>query len=301
MPPISTSNTTTARIWDPLSLALGLGFAFMWSSAFTSARIIVETAPPLTTLSLRFLVSGLLALGIGWTMGQRLRLDRAGWRATVIFGLCQNTLYLGLYFLAMQTVPASLAAIMASTMPLLVAIIGFAVFGQRVSPLGWAGLAAGIAGVALIMGTRVQGGADLFGLALCGIGVTALAVATLVVRGASAGGNLLMVVGAQMLVGAVSLGAISALLEPWAIPWESRLTLAFLYTTLIPGLAATLVWFLLVGRIGAVRAATYHFLNPVFGVAIAWALLGEPVGWSDAIGVAIATIGIFLVQTSRAG
>ena len=50
--------------------------------------------------------------------------------------------------------------------------------------------------------------------------------------------------------------------------------LAFAYQIFVPGLAATLLWFALVKRIGAVRAATFHFLNPFFGVVIAALLLG---------------------------
>jgi drug/metabolite transporter (DMT)-like permease len=40
-----------------------------------------------------------------------------------------------------------LAAIIASTMPLLVALVGWVVFGTRVRPLGIAGLSAGVVGV----------------------------------------------------------------------------------------------------------------------------------------------------------
>jgi drug/metabolite transporter (DMT)-like permease len=69
---------------------------------------------------------------------------------------------------------------------------------------------------------------------------------------------------------------------------------------LVPGLAATWVWFLLVQRIGAVRGATFHFLNPFFGVAIAAALLSEGLNLTDVIGVAIIMAGILAVQLSKA-
>ena len=75
---------------------------------------------------------------------------------------------------------------------------------------------------------------------------------------------------------------------------------AFFYQLLIPGLAATLLWFALVGRIGAVRASTFHFLNPFFGVAIAAVLLGEKVQALDFVGVAIIMAGILAVQMSKA-
>jgi drug/metabolite transporter (DMT)-like permease len=67
----------------------------------------------------------------------------------------------------------------------------------------------------------------------------------------------------------------------------------------VPGLAATMIWFWLVNRIGATRAATFHFLNPFFGVAIAAILLNEALGARDILGVAVITFGILAVQLSR--
>ena len=284
---------------DLRALLLGLLFALAWSSAFTSARIIVAEAPPILSLSLRFAISGALGLLIGRLAGERLTLDRRAWRAVVVFGLCQNALYLGLNFVAMQSVEASLAAIVASTLPLLVAVANWAFFSERTRPLGVAGLVAGTAGVLLIMGTRLSGGADGVGIALCVLGVIALTAATLSVRGASLGGGVLSVVGLQMLVGAAALLPVGLALETWDVTWTPRLTAAFAYTTLVPGLLATWVWFLLVARVGATPAATFHFLNPFFGVVIAWALLGERLGPLDVVGVAVIAGGILAVQVSR--
>lgn len=286
---------------DIRAILMGLGFALMWSSAFTSARIIVSAAPPLTALGLRFLISGLIGITIALILGQSWRLTRAQWRATIIFGICQNALYLGLNFVAMQTIEASLAAIIASTMPLIVGFFSWMFLKERLGKIGIMGLFAGLGGVVIIMGARLQGGMDLYGVALCVIGVFALAFATLAVRGAASGGNFLMVVGLQMMVGAVLTGSIGLATEPLVIEWSTQLVIAFLYTTLIPGLAATLVWFLLVERIGATRAATFHFLNPFFGVAIAAMLLNEALRLGDLIGVLVIMGGILAVQLSRQG
>ena len=284
---------------DFRSILMGMAFVIMWSSAFTSARMIVADAPPLTALALRFLLSGLIGVGLARLMGQSWHLTRSQWRATAVFGLCQNALYLGLNFIAMQNVEASLAAIIASTMPLLVALAGLVVFGERIQPLGFAGLIAGVIGVSLIMGARFQGGVDGLGITLCTLGVISLTVATLAMRGASAGGNFLMVVGLQMLVGSAVLAVPAILFEPFSVNWNLRLIAAFTYTTLVPGLAATLVWFMLVDRIGTVKAATFHFLNPFFGVAIAAMFLSEKLGPLDLVGVIIMTGGILAVQLSK--
>jgi drug/metabolite transporter (DMT)-like permease len=271
----------------------------MWSSAFTSARMIVMDAPPLTALAIRFLISGLIGIGLALLLGQSARLSRVQWRSVVIFGICQNALYLGFNFVAMTRVEAGLASIIASMMPLMVALLGWIVFGDRVRPLGVAGLCAGFLGAALIMGSRLSGGVDGIGVVLCLLGMGALAVATLSVRSATSGGNLLMIVGLQMLVGSAALTLPALTLETWAVNWTPRLGLAFAFTTLVPGLLATWVWFRLVGRIGAVRAATFHFLNPVIGVTTGALLLGESLAPLDLLGVAIIAGGILAVQWSR--
>ncbi len=284
---------------DLRALGMGLAFAVMWASAFTSTRMIVTAAPPLTALAIRFLLSGLIGVALARAMGQSWHLSRGQWRAVVIFGICQNAIYLGANWIAMQWVEAGLASIIAATMPLMVAGIGWFAFGERLRPLGLAGLVVGLAGVAIIMGGRLTGGSSVTGIALCFGGALALAVATLTVRGASTGGNLLMIVGLQLLIGAAALSVAALLFEPFHVEWSPRLVVAFVYTLLVPGLLATLVWFKLVGRIGAVRAAAFHFLTPFFGVAIAALMLGERLGAFDLIGVAVIMAGILAVQLSK--
>ncbi len=285
---------------DIRALIAGLTFALIWSSAFTSARIIVTNAPPLSVSAVRFLIAGLIALALARAVGQSWRLTQQQWRLTILFGICQNALYLGLNFVAMTTVEASVAAIIASSLPLLVALAGWLISGETVRPLGLIGLAAGIGGVMLIMGSRITQGVDLWGMGLCGLAALALTFATLAVRGASSGGNVISVVGWQMLVGSFALTGPALLFETWEATLSPVVITAFAYTVLLPGLVATLIWFWLVGRIGATRAATFHFLNPVFGVSIAWLLLGEAIGPLDILGVLVTTFGILAVQLSKA-
>lgn len=284
---------------DFRAIAMGLTFALIWSSAFTSARIIVADAPPFAVSALRFVLAGTIGVAVASAMGQSWHLTRDQWRATIVFGICQNAIYLGLNFYAMQTVEASLASIIASVMPLMVAFAGWVVFRDRLSALGIAGLILGVVGVYVIMAARIESGVDLRGVALCGVAAVALTVATLSMRSMSSGGNLMMVVGVQMFVGAVPLVIASALTETLYVNMTPELIAAFTYTTLVPGLLATWIWFQLVARIGATKAATFHFLNPFFGVAVAAVLLGERLGARDVLGVVIIAAGILAVQLSR--
>jgi probable blue pigment (indigoidine) exporter len=284
---------------DTKAIVMGVIFGIMWASAFTSARVIVQYAPPLYALAIRFLLSGILAVTLARIMGQSWHLTRRQWIATLVFGVTQNALYLGLNFVAMQTIQASLAAIVASTMPLLVAFASWTVFGERVKPLGITGLVAGVIGVALIMGARLQGGIDLFGLGLCVLGVISLTVATLSVRSASSGGNLLMIVGLQMFVGSALLWVPAIAFETFEVTWTWQLGVAFTYTVIVPGIGATLIWFMLVDRIGATPASVFHFLTPFFGVMTAALLLDEKMGFMDVVGVLIITAGIWAVQMAK--
>ena len=284
---------------DIRALGMGLLFALIWSSAFTSARIIVADAPPLAISAIRFAISGFIGVAIARALGQSWHLTRNQWRTIFVFGLCQNGLYLGLNFMAMTTIEASVASIIASTMPLMVAFAGWSFLREKLSPVTALGLMLGFVGVAVIMGSRIGAGVDLFGVGLCFVGAAALTVATLAMRGATSGDNLMMIVGLQMFVGSAVLFIASPFFEVWEFDWNPRMLSALTYTILAPGLLATWVWFSLVNRIGAVRAATFHFLNPFFGVAIAAVLLGETLGWLDLVGVAIITVGILAVQLSK--
>lgn len=286
---------------DMRAIAMGVAFAVIWASAFSATRVVVAAFPPLTGLVIRLLLSGLVGCAIARAMGQSWRLGRQEWRVVVIFGITQNTLYLGLSWTAMQWVEASIGAITASTMPLLVATIGWLAFGEKLRPMAIAGLVTGFAGVALIMGLRVEAGLDLFGLLLCMLAALSLAVATLSVRGPQSGRNIFMMVALQMLVGGAVL-ALPALLIEWGRPINVTPVVIWgvAYSIFIPGLLGMWLWLALVQKVGAVRAAVFHFLSPLFGVAIAAAWLGEPFGWGDILGALIIAAGIFMVQRSRA-
>jgi probable blue pigment (indigoidine) exporter len=94
---------------DFRALLLGTVFAAMWSSAFATARVIVAHAPPLAALSVRFLISGLLAVIVARALGAKLAADRAHCPRRHPFRPVPERAYLGLNFTAVQWVEASLA------------------------------------------------------------------------------------------------------------------------------------------------------------------------------------------------
>ena len=285
---------------DLRSILMGVSFSVIWSSAFTSAKILVTAASPLMVLSVRFLISGLLGIVLASLLGQRIQLNRGEWLVVVIIGITQNALYLAFNFIAMQWIEAGLAAIIASLLPIIVAVVCWLFLGEKTMFTGILGLLAGFGGVLLIMIDKLSGSSAYLGIALCLIGVVGLATATLYVgRVMSSNKNVLMIVGLQMIVGCITLFPFSLIFETWSIEWSRGFIIAFLYTTVVPGLLGTLIWFFLVRRVGPIKAATFHFLNPFFGVLVAVLILDETLSVEDGIGVVIIMVGILLVQMSR--
>lgn len=292
---VTKSDAATAGL--AVTVLIGVTFCLIWSSAFSVAKILLLYAPPFTVLAVRFFVATLLAGGIALALGQRIPATRAAWRQIVVLGLCQNTFYLGLYFWAMTRIPAGLAAIVASTLPLVVAVLAVIVLKERIGRVKAAGLAIGFAGVVAIMAHRVTGGLDLPGLAMAVAGTLALSVATITVKRTDFGTGLLMVVACQMLVGGVGCLAVALVLEDMtALEITTPAVVAFLYQVIFPGIVATFLWFMLLKRITAAAASSFHFLNPIFGVAFAVVLLGERFTVVDAVGIVLVAMGILIVN-----
>ncbi len=279
---------------------MGILFSVIWSSAFTSARILMTNAPPFLILSLRFLISGILAIAIAKMLGQNFKFSRKEWLGILIFGFCQNVLNLGLNFVALQWIDASIAAIIASMLPLVVAAISWIFLVEKPGITGVLGLIAGMSGVLVIMIDRTGNQTKLLGVLLCSVALLALAGATLLLGNFfRSNKNILMIVGLQMFVGFIFLLPLAIMFEKWLINWSMILIISFLYQILIPGVLGTLIWFLLVRKIGATKSASFHFLNPFFGVVIAAIILNEQISLKDGVAVLIIMTGILAVQISH--
>lgn len=290
------------RDLDWLAVLLGVLFSIVWSSAFTTAWIIVQSVEPFTALTARFGVSAAIAIGLAKLLGQSFRLTRSQWQAVLLFGFFQNAVYLGANWVAAQWIEASLAAIIGSTMPLQVALLGGILLHDRLDRVGYLGLVAGFLGVLIILWPRMSFGPDGLGIILCVLASLGLCLATLVVRRATSEGNLLMIVGLQMVVGCLVVAIPAVTFESMQMPvWTTRLTLAFAYQVIMPGIVATLIWFTLVNRVGPTRASSFHYLNPFIGVAVAAVILGDRIGTMDILGIMVITLGIIAVSRTRKG
>ena len=276
---------------------LAVLFSLLWASAFIGVKVALQSSPPLFLMAFRFLVAGGLLLTYARLRGRRLPRTRAEWGPLVALGLLNTALYLGLSSIALQHLSAGTGAVLASTNPLLLALVAAWLLGERLTAAKIAGLLLSFTGVVWIMRARM-GDADrpeAMGLAMLAIGF--LVTGTLVFKKLRVAQDLLVVNGAQLLAAGVALFLPSLALEPIG---TVRFTPSFLAAQafLILGVSCLgmLIWFWLLRHGDASRASAYFFLNPVLGLFLGALLLGEPLRVQDFAGSAAVAIGIYLVQ-----
>ena len=178
---------------------MGISIAFMRASAFTAARILMINAPPFLVLSSRFFISGLLVITIARCFGQKIDFSRREWYTILSIGLCQNTVCTALNFTAMQWVTASIAAIIASMLPIIIAMFAWIFQGEEIGVIGKLGLFTAIAWVFLIVYDKTAGETKILGLVLCIVAVLGFAGAALIVGNSLKNNkNLFLIVGLQM-------------------------------------------------------------------------------------------------------
>ena len=114
----------------PLAIAL---FCLLWSFAFVAGKVGVTDCPPLILLTGRFLLAGILILGISAVRGEGWQLT---WRDAAVFailGLANNALYLGLGYTGLKSVSAGLGGLIVSANPVFTAALAALFLGEALT------------------------------------------------------------------------------------------------------------------------------------------------------------------------
>jgi drug/metabolite transporter (DMT)-like permease len=281
-----------------LGVAAAIFYIVLWASAYVPSKIGVLGSSPLWFLVARFALSGVVALAIAIALGARVPQTGRQWAAVGAVGLLGNAMYLGFTYEALRHIASGIGAIVASTNPLVLALIAPVVLRERLSAGRLAGLALGFGGVLAIVIVRLGSGtADPFDVTLAFCGVLASVGATVVFKKWCSDLDLRAVTGLQLLVAGIAL-------LPFAIATEGlphatltpAFTISFFYAVFVMSVGASLLWFWLLTHGEASRVSAYYFLTPVFGLAFSALLLHEPFGLRDAGGLGAIALGIALVQ-----
>jgi drug/metabolite transporter (DMT)-like permease len=288
---------SAARSGGNPELPLIAAFCLLWSAAFAVAKLALADCPPLLMLTVRFLAASAIMLASAAIRGANWRL---GWRdclAMAAFGIATNVLYLTFSYSAMATISSGLMALIASVNPVLTAVLAACFLDETLTVRKIIGLVLGVAGVALVVESRIAGGVTgVYGIGFAVAALTSLTGATILFKRFAPKTDLVVANGVQTLAAGLAVA-------PFAFAFESvgdlvptwRFLAAMAYLVLCSSIVAYLLWFHMLNVFGATTASSFHFLMPPLGMLFGWILLGEQVYAPDLIGVAPVAAGIWLV------
>lgn len=280
--------------------------SLIWGSSFLLIKVAIDEVPPVTMAAVRvviaFAVLYLLmrlrdqSLAPPWGAGGRVR-----WGHYLVIGMLGNGIPFSLVSWGEIEITAALAAILIGVMPVFTVIFAHGFGVERVTGPGrLAGIAAGLAGLVVLMGPAAlteMGGAALHELAL--IGAAACYAATAVyARRLTLRLALVPLAAGSMAASAMVMVPAALILEtPWRLSPGLGAGSAVAALGVIATGFASIIYFRLLASTGPTFAATINYLIPVFGAGLSVVLLGEQVGPREVVALVLILSGIALVRS----
>lgn len=269
---------------------------------FTALKFALDHTTPLLLAGMRTVIGSSALIGFALVRGERF--PRRGRDLANIFvvSLSITTVSSALLVTGVSRVPAGLASLVASTMPLFTALLSLLLLGVMVSRVGAIGLAIGFVGTMVLAAPSMAG-------STAAVGIGALAAAAL----AWAFGNVymkwqdfsrvspVMLVGVQLTMSAAVLIPVALVIEgPSQTDWSSGLLWPLLYAS-IPANAVTFALLATVAtRATPTQAAASAYLVPVFGVFFGAMFRSERPGLVELAGGCLVVVGVYLVVNAAA-
>ena len=288
---------------SPRDAAAFVALAAIWGASFLFMRVAAPIFGPVPLMLLRCAVGAATLVPVLLLFGRPEDLV-ANARHVAIVGVLNSAVPFVLLGVATLVLSAGVTSIMNSLAPLWSAGVAFLWLGDRLTPLQALGLCLGVAGVIVLASGDIDAGAA------GGAGAAALpflaALAATAFYGLSAnyarrflsGVDPLALATGSQLSATLALAVPGLLLwpdlsapgaAPGLVGWGSVLALGTVCTGL-----AYLLFFHLIGSVGATRTIAVTFAIPVFGVGWGAWLLGERVDAATLAGGAIVVLGTAL-------
>jgi drug/metabolite transporter (DMT)-like permease len=272
----------------------------IWGGSFFFNAIALRGFPPLTVVALRVGIGAICLWLIVLAMKQALPRDPAQWLRFLAMGTLNNAIPFTLIVWSQQHIAAGLASILNATTPLFTVIIAHALLhDEKLSAARLAGVAIGIAGVAVMVG--------LDALRDLGVGIlaqiAALAASVFYALASVFGRRFSdmppMITAAGQVTGSSLIMIPLALTveQPWlrpAVPgeaWSAVIGLAVLCTAL-----AYCVYFFILKRAGATNIMLVTFLVPPSAIVLGILFLGESIAAKEIAGMIAIGAGLALID-----
>jgi drug/metabolite transporter (DMT)-like permease len=271
-------------------LCLGMT-AFGWALNWPLMKLLLQQWPPLFARGLAGVCASLILATLALTRCESLGVPRNAILRLVFASFTNVFVWMGMGTMAMKYVTVGEGALLAYTMPIWAMLLAWPILHVRPILRDIAGLALGVAGVALLLsGNGFHFGADkLLGIAL------ALSCAVLFAFGNVVNRKPLPMPPLVVVAWQVGLGCAAMLILGLAFEQPNLAAITpvglgcFIYMTLIPMGVCYVTWFETLRRLPPTAASTGMLLVPVIGVVSAAIILGEPLGLRE-IGAMVLTL-----------
>lgn len=290
------------RPMTPAEWGLLLGLSVLWGGSFFFVGVALSALPPLTLVVLRVGLAAAILAAVLRLRGLPMPRGAATWRAFLGAAFLNNAVPFCLIAWGQTHIASGLAAILNATTPLFgVVVAHLLTTDERLTAHRLAGVLAGLAGVAVMIGPSLLAGLGAEFLAQGAILLAALSYAF-----AGIYGRRFKRMGIPPLAAAAGqVTAATALLLPVALlvdrPWTLALPPVPVVAAVV-GLAALstalayVIFFRLLASAGATNLMLVTFLIPVSALILGALVLGEPVVGRQLLGMALIGAGLVAID-----
>ena len=271
-------------------------FVFLWSTGFVAGKYGMPHAGPFTFLSIRYLIVIFLLTGVAL-------LTSAPWpkrgeiAPIAISGLFVHAGYLGGVFAALSVgVEAGVIALVVGLQPVLTAAFAGPLLGEIVTRRQWIGLAMGLAGVALVVRTKLGLGMGTpLGMGLAIFAMFSITAGTLIQKRSCSFMDLRSGSVVQFVASAVVTLPLAIFWEGFRVDWAVDFLLALAWLCLVLSIGAISAMYVLIRRGAAAEVASLFFLVPPTTAVIAWVLFHETLDPLSLGGMALVVLAVAMV------
>jgi drug/metabolite transporter (DMT)-like permease len=272
----------------------------LWGSTAPAMRLAVATIPPFSMVALRFACSGTILWA--WCRWRKTPLPRASeWCGAAITGIALLVASNGIFAWTEQYLPSGIASLFFALSPMWMALMAFAMYGERLSRLAAFGLALGLAGMLYLYSPSGAQNLPLVPTLLGVFSSIAWAFGAVIQRRFAAS-DLIQMSAMQMLVAAAVLAIVATGFgERLAVEQFTPSALGgFLYLIFFGSIVGFSAFLWLMNNVPTTLASTYSYVNPLVSIAIGVTLLHERFDWHFAVGAAIIVCGVAAMMLGRA-
>ncbi len=287
-----------------IDLAKLIFLAAIWGGSFIFLRVAVPEVGPVLTALLRITLAGLVLVGYAHLTGVTMNWRRNA-KPFAVVGLFAAVLPFSCFSFASQYLPAAYSALLNSTAPLFGALFSVFYLAERLTMRKLAGLALGVAGVAVLVGAGALAlnAKNLLAAAACLMAAACYAISSIIVKktgradSRSGGIHPIAMASGSMMFGGLIMVPMLPFLLPIAMPSRPALWSLAGMSLLSSGLAQA-IFIPLIVKIGPTRAMSVSFLIPLFSMVWGFVFLNEAVAATTLVGGAIVLAAMWLVLSA---